>query len=398
MTRMMTLKLPQLHPGQNEARKSRARFKVLACGRRWGKSRLATALCLRAGLRNQRAWWVAPTFPMASIGWRMLKQLAQPIPGIIIREGERRITFPGGGIVQAKSADHPDSLRGEGLDFVALDECAFIKQEAWAEALRPALADREGGAIFISTPSGRNWFWRLYENAVASDNGWKAWRHPTWDNPFIKAEEIEAARSHLPERIFLQEFGAEFIEDAASVFRRVHDAAIVTKANAPIEGHVYAFGVDWGKFEDFTAIAVIDTTDKALVYLDRFNRIDYAVQSTRLKALADRFKPIQIIAERNSMGEPIIEQLRRMGLPVRPFLTTNASKADAIEALALAFERGDIQIINDPVLIGELQAYAADRLPSGLLRYNAPSRMHDDCVMALALAWQSVARRSMVFG
>jgi len=121
--------------------------------------------------------------------------------------------------------------------------------------------------------------------------------------------------------------------------------------------------------------------------MDRFNRIDYAVQRGRLGALADRYMPTVIMAESNSMGEPIIEQLQRDGLPVRGFNTTNATKAQIIEALGLAFERGDLAILADPVLIGELQAYEMTRLPSGMVRYSAPDGMHDDCVMSLALAW-----------
>jgi hypothetical protein len=97
------------------------------------------------------------------------------------------------------------------------------------------------------------------------------------------------------------------------------------------------------------------------------------------------------MAESNSMGEPIIEQLQRDGLPVRGFATTNATKAQIIEALALAFEQGAITILNDPTLIGELQAYEMARLPSGMVRYSAPEGMHDDGVMSLALAWSAVA-------
>ena len=109
-----------------------------------------------------------------------------------------------------------------------------------------------------------------------------------------------------------------------------------------------------------------------------------------MKALTEEWQPIQIIAEPNSFGQPIIEQLSREGLPIQPFTTTNASKAQAIEALALALERGDIRILNDPVL-GELVAYQAEKLPSGLLRYGAPSGQHDDTVMALAIAWSGVS-------
>jgi hypothetical protein len=305
-----------------------------------------------------------------------------------------------------RSADNPDSLRGEGLDFVALDECAFTKEEAWSEALRPALSDRQGKALFISTPKGRNWFWRLWTlGNSGDDDGWQSWRFPTGDNPYIPPEEIESARASLPDRVFRQEYLAEFIEDAGSVFRGVVAAAtataqdgratVITDSGEEEDAkHDYAFGVDWGKHRDFTVIAVLDTTDNQLVALDRFNQIDYTVQVGRLKALAERFRPSQIVAERNSMGEPLIEQLQRDGLPVQPFTTTNASKAEAVDALALAFERSDIAILPDPVLIGELQAFEARRLPSGMLRYEAPSGMHDDTVMALALAWQAVAARS----
>jgi hypothetical protein len=150
-------------------------------------------------------------------------------------------------------------------------------------------------------------------------------------------------------------------------------------------------GVDWGKLADFTVFAVVDATTRELVALDRSNKVDYAVQLGRLNALCERFKPDRLIAEQNSMGEPLIEQLQRSGLPVWPFQTTNASKASVIDALALAFERGDLRIPDEAVLINELLVYQADRLPSGLLRYGAPPGMHDDCVIALALAWSGAS-------
>src|SRR5262245_49602934 len=112
--------------------------------------------------------------------------------------------------------------------------------------------------------------------------------------------------------------------------------------------------------------------------MDRSRRVDYVLQCERLKALAEQWQPLQIIAEQNSIGQPVIEQLTREGLRIHPFTTTNASKAKAIESLALAFERGDIGILNDPVLVSELVAYQAERLPSGLVRYEAPAGQHDD--------------------
>ena len=382
------VKLPPLLPKQREVVEHPARFTVLAAGRRWGKSRLGCVLCLKVALEGGLAWWVAPSYPIASIGWREIKHLVRQIPGAQIHEGERLADLPGGGAIQVKSADNPDSLRGEGLDFVTLDECAFMREEAWTEALRPALSDRRGGALFISTPKGRNWFWRIWQRAQdrrAAD--WHAWRFPTSANPLIDSAEIEAAKANLPERVFEQEYMAAFIDDAGGVFRRVSDAATAAPQDKALAGHEYALGVDWAKTTDYTVIAVVDLTERALVAMDRFNRIDYALQIKRLHVLYDQFRPRQIIPELNSMGAPLAEQLERDGLPIFPFTTTAASKAEAIDALALAFEQEQIRIIPDPVLISELQAYEAKRLPSGLLRYEAPSGVHDDCVMALALAW-----------
>lgn len=379
---------PALHRGQREVWQDAARFHTLACGRRWGKSRLGALLCLHKAATGGRAWWVGPTYPVASVGWRMIRRLAVQIPSASIRESERMVMLPGGGSIQVKSADNPDSLRGEGLNYVVIDECAFVREEAWTEALRPALADRKGGALFISTPKGRNWFWRLWHNADGEN--WKAWRFTSYDNPYLDPAEIDAAKENLPERVFAQEFMAEFIEDTGGVFRRVMEAATATAMERGEPGQEYIVGVDWGKSNDFTVLTVLDQTGR-LVALDRFNQIDYAVQLGRLSALCERFPPMVVIPEQNSIGVPLIEQLHRTGLRIQPFLTTNASKAQAIDALTLAFERGDICILPDPVLIAELQSYEAERLPSGMLRYGAPAGMHDDCVMSLAMAWQGIA-------
>jgi len=147
---------------------------------------------------------------------------------------------------------------------------------------------------------------------------------------------------------------------------------------------------------DFTVFMVLDIDEGAVVATERSNRVDYVIQCARLKTLTERWQPQQVIAEQNSIGQPIIEQLTRDGLRIDSFTTTNASKAQAIESLALAFERGEIRIPNDPVLIGELLAYQAERLPSGLTRYGARSGQHDDTVMALAMAWSAVSRQKQL--
>ena len=384
------LRLPAFHPRQAEIACHPARFRVAACGRRFGKTRLGAAICVKTAADGGRAWWVAPTYKVSEVGWRLIKRLAQQVPGADVKQAERLIFFPNGGEIQVRSADNPDSLRGEGLDFVVMDECAFIHEDAWQEAIRPALSDRKGRAMFISTPKGRNWFYRLWQRCIDDHEAeWHGWQLPTAANPFIDPAEIEAARLGLPERVFAQEYLAQFLDDAGGVFRRITDAATAAPQDGAIGGHEYAFGVDWGRTGDFTAVAVLDVTHSEIVALDRFNQIDYSLQLARLTALYERFRPRAIVAEANSMGQPLIEQLQAQGLPVVPFTTTAASKQIAVDALALAFERGSIRIIPDATLIAELQAYEAERLPSGMLRYGAPAGMHDDTVMALMLAWHN---------
>lgn len=389
----VTIPKDWLHKGQKEVRNDPARFKVLAAGRRWRKTSLGVILCIETAVNGGIAWWVAPSYKVAAVGWNRLKKLGHQIPGAKVREVDKIVVFPGGGWAQVRSADDPQSLRGEGLDLVVLDEYAFIKEVAWTEAIRPSLSDKLGKALFISTPKGHNSFFKLYSYAKAgSDPEWKAWTFPSSSNPFMDPAEIQNARKTLPLKIFEQEFLAEFVDDIGGVFRGIMAAAVAPEQIAPLTGHKYVFGVDWGRSNDFTVITVVDQTLGHCCSIDRFNQIDYSLQVKRLKALVERFDPIIVRAEANAMGEPVIEQLEEEGINVEPFQTTNATKKAAIESLALAFERGELKIVPDETLITELQAYEVMRLPSGLFRYSAPDGMHDDCVMSLAIAWQGSSK------
>jgi hypothetical protein len=323
---------------------------------------------------------------------------------VSVNESERLITFRNGGSLGIYTADNPSSILGEAFNLIVVDEAARVKEDVWYETIQPTLADVNGDAILISTPKGRNWFWREWVRGQTDNGDIKSWQCPTTanPNPNIQRAALMAAE-RIPERIYQQEWLAQFIESGGGVFRRITEAAKALRQDKAITDHRYAFGVDWGKSNDFTVIAVWDLTLKALCALDRFNQIDYAVQLGRLQALYERFTwtsddgqggvilhpPITIIAESNSMGQPLVEALQRMNLPVQPFTTSNATKTAAIDALALAFERGDATIIDDKTLIAELQSYEMERLPSGLLRYSAPEGMHDDTVMAAAMGWQA---------
>jgi len=378
------------HAGQKEVHNSDARFKVLSAGRRWGKTRLGVNECIDAASKGGRAWWVSPSYKTSEVGWRPLRHLARRIPGAEVKLVDRSVALPGGGFVAVRSADNPDSLRGEGLDFVVMDECAFMQKEAWTEAIRPALSDRQGKALFISTPKGRNWFWEIYQRGLQGDEGWQSWQFPTAANPFIQASEIEAARRDLPEIIFRQEYLAEFVDDQGGVFRRVQEAAVLDPRE-PETNRQYIAGVDVASSVDYTVVSVLDAETKEMVYLDRFNRVDYPVLIDRLESVYHRYNLTSMTVEANSIGRPVIDELVKRGLAIVAFTTTSATKQAVIQALQAAFENAQIKVLNNPVLIGELLSFESKRAPSGSFTYSAPDGMHDDCVMSLAIAWNGLS-------
>jgi hypothetical protein len=376
-----------LHKGQKEVVRNLKRFTIIIAGRRWGKTRLAALILLTKSLEKKGIyWWIAPTYKQSDIAWNLLKKLVSKLP-VEIKEADRKIQINGSEIV-CKSADNPDNLRGEGLSGVVFDEAAFVKEEVWKSVIRPSLSDKQGWCIFISTPNSKNWFYKLTLEAEGKED-WIVFVKPTSDNPHIPANEIEDARNSIPVYVFEQEYLAKFLDDSTSVFRGISKVFKARQENKPKlhPKHEIVFGVDWGKENDFTVITGICRDCKEQVLFDRFNKIDYIFQTERLKAHYERWKPIRVIVEANSIGAPLIEQLKRDGLPIEGFLTTASSKPDLIENLSLAIETEVIKLIDEPVLMNELQLFGMETNKLGKRSYSAPSGYHDDCVISLALAW-----------
>jgi phage FluMu gp28-like protein len=379
------------HAAQAAIMQDATRFRVVSAGRRFGKSKLGVAECLKvAAEQGGRAWWIAPIFKMTNVGWRPLVQMANKIPGASISLSEKAIMFPGGGEITVRSADNPNSLRGEGLDFVIIDEAAFIDPAVWPEAIRPALSDRQGRALFISTPKGRNWFWEIYRRGVAGETGWKSFTFPTSANPYIQAIEIEAAKADLPDIIFRQEYLAEFVDMEGAVFRRIQEAATLEQIEAPEEGRQYIAAVDPAASVDYTVVTVWDVQSKQCIHMDRFNRVDYTVLGDRLHAVYKLFECETMTIEVNGIGQGVVDHLQDRGMTIIPFTTTSATKQGAITKLQSAFEHGEIRIVNNATMIGELLSFESKRSPSGSYQYSAPDGMHDDCVMSLALGWNAI--------
>jgi hypothetical protein len=187
------------------------RFRVLVAGRRFGKTYLAlTELCQAAWGSRRLAWYVAPTYKQAKrIAWKPLKEMTRPYWAGKPSENDLRIELTCGSTICLRGADNYDSLRGDGLDFLVLDEYASIAPEAWTEVLRPALADKQGRALFIGTPQGHNHFHELVERAATLPD-WKAFQYTTAQGGNVTLQELESAAQELDERTYRQEFEASF--------------------------------------------------------------------------------------------------------------------------------------------------------------------------------------------
>jgi phage terminase large subunit-like protein len=284
-------------------------------------------------------------------------------------------------------------IRGRKYKRFAINEAGYVPDlmEIWNYIIRPTLADMEGDAIIGGTPKGHNGFWRMYQFGLDDQKpDWASWCMDSYENPIVPKSEIDNMANTLPEMVVRQEIFAEFLDDAGGVFRRVMEAATATEQIEPDPEHQYIAGVDVASLVDFTVVIVMDVTTGEMAFMDRFNRVDYSVLEDRLEAVYNRFNLDMMTIEDNSIGKGVVDHLRNRGLSINTFTTTNSTKHAAVTALQSAFEHGRIKIINDPVLIGELQAFEAKRNSSGTFTYSAPEGMHDDSVMSLALAWHGL--------
>ena len=396
-SKQIELILPVLHPGQQQIIDEARRFNVLACGRRFGKTKLGIDLIIDKALDGYPVGWFSPTYRMLGEVWKEIVETTRPIQTRVAKQ-EHRIELLTGGVIDCWSLDAADSVRGRKYARVIIDEAAMVPDlgDSWQAAIRPTLTDYTGDAFLLSTPKGVNFFHECYSRGVdPAQPDWNGWHAPTTANPYIDPAEVEAARLELPEQIFRQEYLAEFLQNEGAVFRNI-DACLHADNQTDHRGHSLMAGVDWGQQNDFTVISVVCATCRQEVELDRFNKIEWAFQRARLKTIIERHGCIAVMVETNSIGGPNLEALQREGLPVRGFETTGTSKPPLIQSLALALERVELQWLPDPVGRTELLAYESRRnATTGRISYSAPSGGHDDTVMARALALNALHRGSV---
>ena len=401
-------------PGQRLFMTSEARVVTAACGRRWGKSESAGVDIALYALQypNRTQWVMAPTADQTQIIMGEVSRRLHAIPGMSASFTERKspyweiIFHDGVGLqeptmIRARTVGTTGrGLRGRKGHRAIVDEAAFVSDYILDNVIAPILADYDGQLVKISSPDGVGTHFHktftLGDKASSSFNPrYASFQFPTRSNPYIPKAYLENEQATKAELVFGQEYLAQFLDREGAVFRKVMAAAILdpifqedglTIAREYNPAHQYVMGADWARSNDFTVLTVFDITARELVAIDRFNMVKFELQRLRLKVLQGRYQCVSVIAEENSIGLPNIEVLQSEGLPVQPFLMSNASKKTVVDTLALALELQNIRLINEGVLTGELMAYRGKKLPSGLIQYSAPDGQHDDTVVSLMLA------------
>lgn len=351
--------------------------------------------------RNANCAWVAPWFRQAKIAYRLIRRaFAKYGKKVIVSKSDSdlRLEFGNGSVIQFFSAENHDSIRGDGYHFLVIDEAgdALKDPAVWTDSIRAALSDTNGQALIIGTPKGRNLFFQLFARGQDPEYpDWESFHARTADNPYIPKAEIEAAKKELPDDAFEQEYGAEFLEEGAGVFKGI-DACIKGKLDPnyePIAGHSYVLGWDPAKYQDYSVITVIDCTTKQVVYWQRINQIDYTVQLEMVAAIAEKFRAF-VLMDMTGVGDPLLEQLKALKRgrhwSCDGYLFTNASKKVLVEQLQLGIQNRDLEFPDIPVMANELRQFEYQLTPGRQLTYAAPKGAHDDCVISLALAYYSL--------
>jgi predicted phage terminase large subunit-like protein len=384
----------KLLPWQQDVFADKTRFKIVAAGRRTGKSRLAAWMLIINALQTDKGhvFYVAPTQGQArDIMWSTLLELGHSV----IKSSHinnLQVTLVNGTTISLKGSDRPETMRGVSLKFLVLDEYADMKPSVWEQILRPALADQKGHAMFIGTPMGRNHFYDLYQyGELGDDPTYKSWHFTSYDNPLLDPEEIDVAKKSMSSYAFRQEFLASFEAQGSEIFK---EEWIQVNENEPDVGDYY-IAVDLAGFEDVTAISQgkskrLDSTAIVVAKVNEegwwiadiiHGRWDLNKTANKIFEAVAKYEPVAVGIEKGIAKQAVMSPLmdlqkrRQKFFRVDELTHGNKKKTDRIIwALQGRFENGYVSLNK-----GEWNNEFLDQL------FQFPNPLvHDDLIDALA--------------
>jgi len=370
----MRIELPRPHINQQKILDSTSRYRVVCCGRRFGKSELSQIEIINSALIGNTVAYITPTYQLAKT---FFNQLIKVVP-FENNKSDLIINFPNDGQVMFFTGERLDSLRGRKFHLVVIDEASFIPnlEDGWLNSIRPTLTDYIGKALFLSTPKGKNYFHSLFLKGVSRESDWESFKFTTFDNPYIDKHEILDAQNQIPAAVFQQEYLADAMENASNPFGSQHINDCVRQQS---NKEAMYFGIDLAKSFDWSVIIGLDV-DGCVAHYERFQK-DWKSTKEQIIKL-DKNKPIVI--DSTGVGDAITEDLQKHFNSMYGFKYTASSKQQLMELLASKIHKKEV-FYPAGAIKEELDVFEYQFTATGV-RYNAPSGFHDDCVNALALA------------
>lgn len=374
---------------------------------------------------NHEVAWVGPWLPRARTGYEHIRAaLAAPLRAGYGKAQDQTmtITLANGARLTTFTGEKPDAIYGGRFHLVLVDE-ATRQKEAVFHAVRSTVT-ATGGKIrfaFNTDRTRRHWAIREFLRAQAgAEESYGFVTLPTSRSPYVKAADIEQARRTMPPVIFEALYNAVVMADRASVFRTI-DACVngepmpgpegsgILHAEPWVSGRHYVLGVDLARLHDWTVLTILDASSGRVVYVERFTGVPWGIQRQRVRAAWLRYGRCRLIVDATGVGDAVVEEMVREGLPVEPFVFSASSKAQAIENLVVAIENKELSFPDLPTFLLELEVFEFKERAHGPLGYGAPegAGYHDDVVMSLSLAAWGLRRdrrasaadlRSVAFG
>lgn len=394
---MTKISIPQheesFYPHEREILRCDANFIVVCAHRRARKTTTILNKALIEALRKDRrpgvVFIVFPTTVTArDIVWRDPMQLWRVFPQEVVakvQEQEMNIYLKNRSVISVRGSDDINRLVGTGGKAYFLDEYSIMKKEVWQQAVYPIIRENNGIAYISGTPRGKNHFYELWlRGQDPSYPDWKSFYYPADETNVFSKEELVQMEKEMSSRLFNQEIMCKWLESEGVVFRGIREVATLEQKR-PHPSNTYVIGIDLARLQDFTAISVFNIDTNEMVYVDRWNQIDWQFQASRIASIAQRYNNALCVVEANNIGDAVIDMLLRDGVGVQPFKTTSISKKELIEKLSIYIEAKKIKLLNDEALIGELENYGYSLTTHGNVTYGAMAG-HDDMVMSTALA------------
>ena len=399
MKQTITFKSVELTQGQwdivTQMRKKDAYFNIFCCSRQFGKSVLLSQLMLNDAINNRGAklLYTSPILAQARKAYADLYNLIAP--SNILKEynkSELILKFINGSEIKFVGTDNADSLRGLSITYMYCDEFQFYKVGAWENVLRPMLSVAGKKVYIASTPRAKgSLFHTMYMKGQMGEDRYFSIHKDYRDNPLANTIEVEDARLNLPELIFRCEYLAEFIDNGGEVFKNISNCSILNTFKPPSPNERYYAGLDLARQHDFTVLTIMNEK-KEVVYVYRDNKKEWDIIMRNIIYYLKYYNVKKCLVETNNIGDVVFDMLKKGGAGniIIPFSTTNKSKQDIIEKLIVQFENMNIRIPSNilfPPLFQELSSFTYKYNPrTRTVKYEAPTGIHDDCVISLALA------------